>query len=201
MSIINRFLEILTTDLKIYWFFAIFGTALLFVQLALTLFGMGGGDDVDGFDGGVDVDGDGAMDFSAHHDTGLTDFKFFSFRSLIAFITFFGWGGVLWGKNGLSGFFGALGSGLSMMFATAIMIFFLMKLQHSGNITSNDIVGCTGRVYLTVPPGKTDNGKVTVTVKGCTREIKAVAEEELPKGTPVTVVSHIDGKLYQVKKI
>ena len=183
-------------DLKIYWILALFGTILFFIQFILTLFGFGGLHDVD--TDGLDADG---VDIDHHIDTGFTAFKLFSIRSVLAFITFFGWGGVLWGDQGISGFFAALASGFAMMFATATLLYFLMRLQHSGNINAEDIIGATGTVYLSIPEGKKGTGKVTVNLPGCTREIMAYSEESLEKGTPVKVIKKIDSRTFVVEKI
>ena len=138
---------------------------------------------------------------TSHADVGLSIFKLFSVQSVVAFITFFGWGGVIWGKNGLSGFFAALASGIFMMFATSLFLYYLMKLQQSGNINAQDFVGCTGTVYMNVPAGKVQHGKVTVNLRGCSREIIAVADEDIQTGSTVTIVQQIDGRRFLVKKI
>lgn len=176
-----------------YWFLALFGSLVFFIQLVMTVFGFGGED--------MDANGDGDISFGEHADSGFAEFRFFSLRAVFAFITFFGWGGVLWGKAGWGGFFGALACGFFMMFATASLIFMMLKLQHSGNIYKSDYIGCSGTVYLSIPSGRTNSGKVTVSVNGSRREITAVADEELPTGTAVKVESIIDGKRYLVKKV
>lgn len=192
LEYVNQAWGFLFDDLKIYWAFAIFGSGVFVLQLILAMFGFGMGGD-------VDIDGDGGVDFGEHLDTGLGDFQFFSVRSVIAFITFFGWGGVLWGQNGIGGFFAACACGLLMMFLTAVMFFCMLKLQHSGNVSPEDIIGQVGNVYLRVPGGN-GNGRVTVSVGGSTREIIAMADDDLPKGTPVKVVRQVDNRRYLVEK-
>jgi len=85
------------------------------------------------------------------------------------------------------------------MLVTAFILLGMLKMQQESNIESKDIVGCSGTVYLRIPAN--EQGKVTVTVAERTREIKAVADEELKKGTAVDVIKHINGRLYKVKKI
>ena len=83
--------------MKIYWGFAI-GGSVIFALIALgALFGMGGAES-----GDVDVDMDGEIDI-VHPDSGVFDFKLISFRSILAFIAMFGWGGVVFGDNGWIG--------------------------------------------------------------------------------------------------
>lgn len=176
----------------VYWFLALLGTAVFLIQLIMVFFGMSHD---------TDVNGDGDVSFGEHADSGIYDLRFFSLRTIIAFITFFGWGGVMWGDAGWGGFFGAGACGLLMMFITAFMIFGLIQLQKSGNIYHGDYIGCTGTVYLKIPGGKTESGIVTVSVNGARREIRAVADEELPTGTAVKVESELDGKRFVVTKI
>ena len=176
---------------SVYWFFAVIGSAVFIIQFLLTLMGLD--------DGGTDIDGDGDISFGEHADSGLGDFHVFSVRSIVAFVMFFGWGGILWGHHGWLGFLGALLLGCGMMVVTALILLAMMKMQQESNIGSKDIVGCSGIVYLRIP--ENEQGKVTVTVADRTREIKAVADEELKKGTAVNVIKHINGRLYKVKKI
>jgi membrane protein implicated in regulation of membrane protease activity len=177
-----------------YWFLALAGSLVFLIQLALIFMGIGTGSD-------SDVNGDGNVAFGEHADTGFAEFKFFSLRAVFAFITFFGWGGVLWGDSGWSGFFGAGACGFTMMFLTALLIFGLLKLQQNGNIYAEDYINCTGIVYLTVPPERSGTGRVTVTVNGSRREIRAVADEELPTGCSVRIVEIRDGRSFVVEKL
>jgi hypothetical protein len=188
----NLFGEI-SGDMKFYWALAIFGSFIFIIQLIMSAFGFGAGHDVDA--------GSGADVSTSHPDAGFSVFKLFSVQSVIAFITFFGWGGVIWGKNGLSGFFAALASGIFMMLATSLFLYYLMKLQQSGNIDAQDYVGCTGTVYMNVPGGRVQHGKITVNLRGCSREIIAVADENIQTGSTVTVVQQIDGRRFLVKKV
>lgn len=190
--VMDHIRELFSATRYLYWFLALMGTFIFLIQIIMTFLGFGGDSD---------VNADGHVDYGEHSDVGFAEFRFFSFRSIIAFITFFGWGGVLWGSSGWGGFIIALMCGLAMMFITASLIFGLLQLQNSGNISPKNIIGCSGTVYFTVPAGRIETGKVTVTVKNCTREITAIADEELPTGTSVTVENQIDGKRFLVKKI
>lgn len=188
---INQIGNYLASASYLYWVLALVGSGIFCIQFILSLFGFGDGD--------MDVDGDGSIEFGEHVDHGMGDFRLFSFRAIVAFIMFFGWGGVLWGHHGWLGFFAAFLCGVFMMVVTAVILFMMLKMQHEGTVTPSDLVGCNGTVYLRIPADQ--RGKVTVDVKGCTREIDAVADGELLKGTPVEVVKHIEGQLFKVKKI
>jgi membrane protein implicated in regulation of membrane protease activity len=210
MSFIDKIVE---NSNYFYWFCALFGSGIMLLQTILLIFGIGDfqGDEMDGaFDGGFDadvnvdadlnMDADADLDVDGHMDTGFEFMKFFSLRAIIAFIAFFGWGGVLWGEYGWGGFLGALALGVVVMFIVILLIRLLMKAQHVGNVTSADIVNRTGVVYMSIPGGQ-EHGRVTVDVGASTREIRAVADTELKKGLQVKVVSHIQGNLFKVEAI
>lgn len=187
--------ELIFGDFKVYLAFALFGSLVLLIQLALAMLGLGGDHD---------IDGDGHVEFGEHSDTGFGDFRLFSLRSIVAFITFFGWGGVIawnYGLRGISCLLIAIGCGLVMMFLTASLVYFLLKMQHSGNIEPGDIIGSFGTVYLRIPGGRSEIGKVTAEVKGTSQEIIAVADEEIPRGCSVKIIQHIDGRRFLVEKV
>ena len=177
---------------SVYWGLAIFGSIFFGISCVLAILGVGGLDD------GMDIDADGVpLD---HVDHGFLDFNLFSIRSILAFLTVFGWGGVMWGEHGLWGFIGAFAAGLATMFLTALVIWGLMKLQSSGTISSKKFIGRTGLVYLSIPGGRTDPGKITVRLNGATHELKAVADESIPTGSTVLVTEQLSDSLFLVQK-
>ena len=189
--------DFLFGDEKLYFALAIFGSFIFLIQTLLSMFF--GGMHLD-----ADADADGDIDFSDHTDSGFGEFRFFSLRSIIAFIMFFGWGGVIAWQHGVRGFAcfaTAIGAGLIMMFITAVMLYFLLKMQHSGNMTPGEFIGCTGTVYLKIPGGRVEIGKVTASVKGTSQEIVAVADEDIERGASVEIIEKIDGRRFLVKKI
>lgn len=194
-ELLNHIKEFLFGDYKVYLGLAIFGSVIFLIQLIVSMF-MGSGD--------ADVDGDGDVDFGEHADSGFGEFRFFSLRSIIAFIMFFGWGGVIAWQHGVRGFacFSiAMAAGLSMMLITALMLYFLLKMQHSGNMLPEEFIDCTGTVYLKIPAGRVKIGKVTALVKGTSQEIIAIADEEIERGASVKIVKKVDGRRFLVKKI
>ena len=177
---------------SVYWGLAVFGSIFFGITCLLAILGVGGVDD------GADIDADGvAWD---HVDHGFVDFNLFSIRSILAFLTVFGWGGVMWGHHGVWGFIGAFAAGTATMFLTALVIWGLMKLQSSGTISNRQFIGQTGAVYLSIPAGRSSAGKITVRLKGATHELKAVADEEIPTGCTVTVTEQLADSLFLVKK-
>ena len=75
-----------------------------------------------------------------------------------------------------------------------------MKLQTSGTVSNRQFIGQPGSVYLSIPGGRSNPGKVTVRFNGATRELKAVADEPIPSGAAVEVVELLTDSLFLVKK-
>ncbi len=194
------FFDGLTVAQKLYWGFAIFGSAIFVIQTVMALIGIDGPGDLDS---DVDIDVDSGLDFGEHIDTGLADFQIFSFRAIIAFITFFGWGGILLeSENQVVSFIIAMVCGFIMMIVTAGVLFLLLKLQDKGScITSKDFMNTTGNVYLSIPAGRDKKGKVTININKCIRQIAAVADEDIKSGTMVKVIEVINERTFLVKKI
>lgn len=178
--------------MSVYWGFAIGGSAIFAITAIAALFGMGGAES-----GDVDVDMDGEIDI-VHPDSGIFDFKLISFRSILAFIAMFGWGGVVFGEHGWKGFGVAIACGLVTMVITAYLIMSILKLQQSGTRANASLVGQKGTVYLAIPAG--GRGKVILDLGDSTREIAAFSEVALEKGAPV-VTTALKAEVFTVKPI
>ncbi len=174
-----------------YLLLAVLGTAIFGIQFVMSLFG-------------GDMSHDGAADdiemMEANDHEVASELNFFSLRSITGFLMFFGWAGFFWGSQGWAGLFIAIACGLLMMFMITMVIFMMLKLQHSGNIAPSDIINQAGAVYLSIPGGHDKFGKVTVKVQSRTLQFKAFADEELPTGTPIVVLEHIGGDCYKVAR-
>ena len=178
--------------MSVYWGFAIGGSAIFAITAIAALFGMGGAES-----GDVDVDMDGEIDI-VHPDSGIFDFKLISFRSILAFIAMFGWGGVVFGEHGWKGFGVAIACGLVTMVITAYLIMSILKLQQSGTRANASLVGKKGTVYLAIPAG--GRGKVILDLGDSTREIAAFSEVALEKGAPV-ITTALKAEVFTVKPI
>ena len=178
--------------MSVYWGFAIGGSAIFAITAIAALFGMGGAES-----GDIDVDMDGEIDI-VHPDSGIFDFKLISFRSILAFIAMFGWGGVVFGENGWKGFCIAIGCGLVTMVITAYLIMSILKLQQSGTRANASLVGKKGSVYLAIPAG--GRGKVILDLGDSTREITASSDVALEKGTPV-ITTALNAEVFSVKPL
>ena len=168
--------------MSVYWGFAIGGSVIFAITAIAALFGVGGVESA----GDIDVDMDGEIDI-VHPDSGIFDFKLISFRSILAFIAMFGWGGIVFGEHGWWGFAAAIGCGLVTMAITAYLIMSILKLQQNGTRANASLVGKKGTVYLAIPAG--GRGKVILDLGDSTREITASSDVALAKGTPVVATA------------
>ena len=178
--------------MSVYWGFAIGGSVIFAITAIAALFGMGGAESAD-----VDVDMDGEIDI-VHPDSGIFDFKLISFRSILAFIAMFGWGGVVFGDRGWTGLAVAVGCGLVTMAITAYLIMSILKLQQNGTRANASLVGKKGTVYLAIPAG--GRGKVVLDLGDSTREITAYSDVALSKGDPV-VTTALNAEVFTVKPL
>jgi len=193
MALWDKVGEFLTggTAQSVYWACAISGTLLFIISVVLSLFGASS----DIADGDMDVNGDVDL---PHPDTGFLDLKFISFRTVLAFVTMFGWGGVIFGEHGWIGLVGALLCGTVMMVISAFVIALLMKLQQNGTISNASMVGKFGTVYLSIPGSRSGAGKVNVDAGSATHEIRAFADAPIATGRKVRVVAHLSGSDFLV---
>lgn len=215
MENVNIWWENLNFLTKFFYFFAIPSTVILVIQSIMTLIGFGMDSDTD-FDAGggdtdfdlsadagadvsngfhIDIDQDGVNDFEALG--GIADFRFITFRGIIAFITMFGWMGAALSGTALPIvmiFFFALIAGLVGMFIIAMLFYGISKLQSSGNINYINAVGKIGTVYIPIPPKGEGHGKIELTLQERFIEVDAISNESImiPTGTPVQVVGISD---------
>jgi len=209
-----------------YMICAIGGGAVLVIQTVLLL--LGGDTDAGGSDihGGFDAGGlhhDFGMDAGGHdvgqdvghdvgqdvgHEVGHSDayqasyLKVLSFKTLVAFFTFFGLGGLASRKSGLEPgptMLIALGAGLAALYVVAYLMSMLFRLQSRGNINLANAVGQTGKVYLRIPEKNSGTGKVNVMVQGRLVECKArTTGTEIPTGAEVKVVGVVGSNTLDV---
>lgn len=171
----------------IYFWSAAVGGGLLVISLLLTLIG---GD----ADGDVDADADADGDVSGG---GL------SFRTVVAFLTFFGLTGMLGLKLGWSEL-PSLGvatlAGGSAFWLVGLAMLQLHRLRSSGNVDIRNAVGVEGVVYLKIPAERTGTGSVTVPIQGRTMQYKAVTKgPEIRTGEFCRVVAVHAGDTLEVE--
>ena len=181
----------------IYLGSAIVGGGLLLLQMAMSLLG---GD----HDGDVGADTDVGHDFSAgdaeHGGGGLG----FSFRAVVAFLAFFGIGGMACVQAG----FGALPtlgvallSGGTAFVLIGVALKQFNRLRGSGNVDIANALGAEGKIYLTVPAGGGE-GAVTIAIQGRTMQFKAITKgRELKTGALCRVVAIRSSDTLEVESV
>ncbi len=169
----------LAVQYQIFYGVGIIGTVILIIQLIMTL--IGAGHDGDMADGHVDLD---AADAGAdlEHASGL---QVLSSRTVVAFMTGFGWTGAFALRQGLSmpvALLLAVVVGGLLMWLVFLLMRMLFSLRQSGSLDYRNAVGQVGSVYVTIPPSREGEGQVQVMVQGrlstvnaCTSEPEAIA--------------------------
>lgn len=182
----------------LYVLCATVGGTILVVQTILLA--LGGGHDADS-----DIDPGDLHDSSFGHGSGHDSahdhahaheadsfLKLISFKTLVAFVTFFGLAGLASRQAGyaaLPALGVAVAAGSIGLYAVAYLMAAMARLQSKGNLDLSNAIGQSGKVYLRVPSERSGRGKVTVSVQGRRVEIKAVtAGPEIPTGTEVRVI-------------
>ena len=142
---------------------------------------------------------------------GSTDFDhggggIFSVKPLTGFFLGFGWAGGIALDSGLS-LGAAIGiailAGGSLMAIILLMFRTIYSMRSDGTMRINDALGAIGTIYITVPPRKSAGGQVIVNFKGRQETLAALsaAEQPIPSGDKVKVVSIIDGRTVLVESL
>ena len=170
---------------SIYFGAAVIGSALLVIQVALALLGGDADADVD-VDADFDVEGIGV-----------------SFRTVVAFIAFFGVAGMAATKAGLGTaltLLVAVLSGSLAFWLVGLAMLQLSRLRSSGTVDIHNAVGVEGKIYLTVPKKRSGSGKVTIPIQGRTLQFRAITSgPELKTGELCRVVSVQGGDTLEVE--
>jgi len=124
---------------------------------------------------------------------GMEGLRVFTVRGIVAFFVVFGWLGVALDAADVALYITlpvAIGGGLLMMVVLAFLMRAVMKLRSDGNLDNRNAVGTAGKVYLTVPPSRSGEGKVQIMLQGSYVERDAVTDETeaIPTGSEIVVV-------------
>lgn len=130
----------------------------------------------------------------------------FSIKPLTGFFLGFGWSGGIALDAGLS--LGpavaiAVFAGTALMGVIVLMFRTIHAMRSDGTMRIADALGAIGTIYITVPPGKTAGGQVTVNFSGRQETFAALsaAERAIPSGAKVRVVGIIDGQTVMVEAL
>ena len=193
---------------KLFWFIAIPFSIIFVIQMVLAFIGIGGGATDPGADMPdmhTDLGSNGHDVTHSNQDSGPA-FSFFTVRNFIAFFTVFSWSGLAFTHSGCSLTSTILLSlliGLIAMLLISSLFYFAMKMTSSGNISVQNAIGATGKVYLPIKANKSGIGKVQVTFQGSVREMQAITTEntDLPTNTIIRVAAIADENILIVEKI
>ena len=178
------------------WGIAIVASAVFIIQSIMTFVGMDSETNFDGdFDGDMSADGAGES----------TPFQLFTFRNLINFMLGFSWTAIALSASTESTTLMLVGGvvvGVLLVCVVMYLFKWMSGMQQSGTIEPEALVGCKGSVYLTIPAGRTGEGKVQITVRGAIREYNAMTEgDRLPNEAPIRVVAVLNGHTVLVEKV
>jgi hypothetical protein len=172
----------------IYLGCAAVGGLLLVIQMVLALLG-----------GDADADADADADVHDGEGPGL------GFRTVVAFITFFGIAGMAARSAGVAPvptLIIAVATGGVAFWLVGLLMMQLNRLRSSGTVDVKNAVGVEAKVYLTVPAEKSGEGRVTVPLQGRTHQFKAItAGAAIPTGKLCKVVAVHGGDTLEVEGV
>ncbi|MBA3273773.1 MAG: hypothetical protein H0T11_07865 [Chthoniobacterales bacterium] len=172
--------EYVSAGSQIFYVIGVVSLVSLIFQMLLIILGLGGDHDADL--GGHD-----------DHDSGSW---LINVRTVMAFISGFGWAGAILLNRGYSvgrAIARALVVGALFLYATAILVRNLLKLQSSGNLDYQNAVGVVGTVYSTIPAAEAGGGQLELMLQGrlITAEDRTQASPDLKPGTQARVIALI----------
>ena len=189
----------LTLVSQIFYCIAVPSTLLLLIQTIMMLVGLG--DDAASDVGDVDVSDADVSDgvFGDNEiteipdDFGLEGLRILTVKGIISFLVVFGWVGIVLESVGAQLFITIPVSavcGLATMLLLAFLMRAVMKLRSDGNMDTKNAIGTSGKVYLTIPPARSGEGKVQLLLQGSFVELGAVTDDEtaIPTGSEIVVV-------------
>ena len=193
----------LSLFMKILWAITIISSLIFIIQSIMTFIGADAGDGgIDADFGGTDADLGGGdlntdVDSSSDYSDMGSGMNLLTFRNFVNFFLGFGWTAVLFAgeiKSTAVLMLLSIVVGVALVFAVMYLFKWLSSLQQTGTINVfKTSVGCTGKVYLTIPAARSGEGKVQITINDSVREYDALTDgEELPTGTNIKVLEAID---------
>jgi len=182
------------TLLQVFYYIAIGFGIIFLIWNGMSFFGADS--DTDGMDvDDLDIDGGSGVMGEA-----------LTFRSLLNFLTFFGWFGIFFLEQSyntwMAVIFASIG-GFLMTFGFAALMFGFKKLQATPrDIDTTDVVNQHATVYLVIP-GKDKRGKIQLSIRGALRTIDAISEsgEKIDTNSQVIVTKFITDNLVKVSKV
>ena len=173
---------------------AIPATAIMILQLVLMIIGAGfnGGTETDFDSEGGDPDKDHPANEAGSNSSSI--WRIFTIRGIVAFFALGGWAGLAALSAGIRLLWSvqiALLVGVAALLLASFVIQLALKMQDSGNINMRNALSQIGEVYITIPPSRTNTGKVTMLLQERFVELEAVTDgdSEIRPNTKVEVVA------------
>jgi hypothetical protein len=179
---------------KVFYAIAIATSAVLVLQLVLSFFGLDGDADAD-FDAGDAAD--------AAHGGGV---GILSVRTVTAFFTGFGWGGVAALEAGIAlipSVLLAVAAGGVLMAAVFLLMRGLYAMRYSGTLDYRNAIGAAGSAYIPIPAAMSGPGQVEVLIQGRLCVVRAFtrAAAKIPNRARVRVVDVLDQQTLLVEPL
>lgn len=182
--------------MKILWCISIASSLIFIIETVLTFIGAD-----------VEMDMDTDFDIADGGFEGDPSMNLYTFRNLVNFLLGMSWTAILLNEQIKSKallMLIAFAVGAAIVFAVMMMFKGLSKMQQSGNINVfESAVGCSGKVYLTVPGERKGQGKVQININNSVREYDALtdSEDDLKTGTSIKVTEVLDASTLLVEEI
>lgn len=182
--------------MKIFWCIAIASSLIFIIETVLTFIGAD-----------VEMDLDTDFDVPDGAFEGDPSMNLYTFRNLVNFLLGMSWTVIILNEQIAAKallMVIAFAVGALMVFVVMMMFKGLSKMQQSGNIdVYRSAVGCSGKVYLTIPGERKGVGKVQININNSIREYDALtdSEDDLKTGASIKVTEVIDASTLIVEEI
>ena len=170
-------------------------TVVMMLQLILMIIGVGFGSDTDSDldDGAIDSCAETSPPESGSYKSPST-LRIFTIRGIVAFFALGGWAGLAALAAGLHPIWAiqiSLFVGVCALLLAAIIIRLALRMQTSGNLNLRNAISQTADVYIRIPSGRSDKGKVTMLLQERFVELDAVTdcEADIMPETKVKIVA------------
>jgi hypothetical protein len=168
---------------SVFWFCALAGSGMFFIQFIINVFG---GTDQDSFDVGETTD-------TSSDAADARRFKWFSMQTITGFLMMFGWTAITcqieFGLKNIPTIGISFASGILAALIIRTIFKYAKKLQSSGSsFRIEDAIGKEAYVYQSIP--KDGVGKISLSLQNLTHEIDAISHnsEALSSFTHVKII-------------
>lgn len=183
---INYFNELIKSG-SVFWFCALAGSGMFFIQFIINIFG---GMDQDNFDVGDTTD-------ASNDAADARRFKWFSMQAITGFLMMFGWTAITcqseFGLKNILTIGISIASGVLAALIIRSIFKYAKKLQSSGSsYRIEDAIGKEAYIYQSIP--KDGIGKISISMQDFTHEIDAISHnsEALSSFTRVKIIKKKD---------